>query len=108
MFDATRFVECNASLNVVLWSGAIVASIPPPPNWGEEKAIIHDHYARRMDRMERQHDEVVTDLQGRLSRLHQRAEERGYAFSDSTRTPSQRAPGPTSFASSARRDGAAP
>ena len=61
-----------------------------------------------MDRMERQHDEVVADLRGRLARLHRRAEERGYAFSDSTRTPSQRAPGPTSFASSARRDGAAP
>ncbi|XXG85700.1 hypothetical protein AAC387_Pa11g0734 [Persea americana] len=88
--------------------GAIVASIPPPPSWGEEKAIIHDHYARRMDRMERQHDEVVTDLRVRLARLHRRAEERGYAFSDSTHTPSQRAPGLTSFASSARRDGAVP
>ena len=75
---------------------------------GEEKAIIHDHYARPMDRMERQHDEVVADLRGRLTRPHRRAEERGYAFSDLTRTPSQCALGPTSFASSARRDGAAP
>ena len=61
-----------------------------------------------MDRMERQHDEVVADLRGRLARLPWRAEERGYAFLDSTRTPSQHAPGPTSFASSACRDGAAP
>ena len=75
---------------------------------GARRALIHDHYARRMDRMERQHDEVVVNLRQRLARLHRRAEERGYAFSDSTRTPSQCAPGPTSFASSARRDGAAP
>ncbi|XXG41989.1 hypothetical protein AAC387_Pa01g2349 [Persea americana] len=40
------------SFEAPVQSGAIVASIPPPPSWGEEKAIIHDHYARRMDRME--------------------------------------------------------
>ena len=53
MFDATRFVERNVSINVVLQSGAFFASIPLPLSLGEEKAIIHDHYARRMDRMER-------------------------------------------------------
>lgn len=108
MSDATRFIECKISLTVVLQSGTIVASIPPPLSLGEEKALIHDQYARRMDRMALHHEEVVADLRMRLDRYRQRAEERGYAFSDSFRAPSQRAHGPSSFASSARHDGAAP
>ncbi|XXG47551.1 hypothetical protein AAC387_Pa02g2178 [Persea americana] len=61
------------SFEAPMQSGPIVASIHPPLSLGEEKAIIHDHYTRRMDRMERQHDEVVADLRGRLARLHRRA-----------------------------------
>lgn len=107
MFAAIRFVECNVYLNVVLQSGAIVASIPPPLSLGEGKALIHDQYARRMDRMVLHHEEVVVDLRRCLDRYRQRVEERGYAFSDSTCAP-QCAPGPSSFASSVRHDGAAP
>ena len=108
MFPVLSFSECNASLYVVLQSGAIVASAPPLLSLGEEKAFIHKEYTRRMDCMQLSHDEVVTDLRRHLERYRQRAEERGYAFSSSIRAPSQRAPGPSSFASSARHAGAAP
>ena len=93
---------------VVLQSGAIVASVPPLLSLGEEKALIHEEYARRMDRMQSSYDEVVADLRRRLDRHRERARENGYEFSSSTRAPSQRAPGPSSFASSARHAGAPP
>ena len=42
--------------------------------------LIHDRFARRMDRMEMRHKSEIIALQGRLDRYCQRAEERGMRF----------------------------